>query len=61
AWAYLCFFIMGAVLTPTPDPFNQTLMAVPLVVFYEVGIVGARFFAKPDELETPHVVQRTSH
>ncbi|HIO20862.1 MAG TPA: twin-arginine translocase subunit TatC [Nitrospirales bacterium] len=60
-WAYLCFFIMGAVLTPTPDPFNQTLMAVPLVVFYEVGIVGARFFAKPDELETPHVVQRTSH
>ena len=60
-WAYLCFFIMGAILTSTPDPFNQTLMAVPLVVFYEVGIVGARFFGKTDDVETHHVVESTSH
>ncbi len=59
-WAYLCFFILGAILTPTPDPFNQTLMAVPLVVFYEVGIVGARFFSKPAEVEVPHVIQTTN-
>jgi len=31
-------FIIAAVLTPTPDVLNQTLMAVPLMLFYEVGI-----------------------
>jgi sec-independent protein translocase protein TatC len=35
-------FIIGAILTPTPDPFNQTLMAVPMLLLYEVGI---RFLA----------------
>ena len=60
-WAYLCFFILGAILTPTPDPFNQTLMAVPLVIFYEVGIVGARFFGKPGSFETQSAVGSTSH
>ena len=32
-------FIIAAVVTPTPDPFNQTLMAAPLIVLYQVGIV----------------------
>jgi sec-independent protein translocase protein TatC len=31
-------FIIGAILTPTPDPFNQTLMAVPMLLLYELGI-----------------------
>lgn len=31
-------FIIAAILTPTPDVINQTLMAVPLLIFYEVGI-----------------------
>ena len=31
-------FIIGAILTPTPDPFNQTLMAGPMIVLYELGI-----------------------
>jgi len=31
-------FIIAAILTPTPDVINQTLMAIPLIVFYEVGI-----------------------
>src|SRR6266568_3652359 len=39
-------FIAGAVLTPTPDAFNQTLMAGPLVLLYEVGIVCARVFGR---------------
>jgi sec-independent protein translocase protein TatC len=32
-------FIIAAVLTPTPDMINQTLMAVPMLLFYEVGIL----------------------
>ena len=31
-------FVMGAVITPSPDPFNQALVAGPLIVLYEVGI-----------------------
>jgi len=31
-------FIIAAMLTPTPDVINQVLMAVPLMLFYEVGI-----------------------
>jgi Tat protein translocase TatC len=31
-------FIIGAVLTPTPDPINQTIMSAPLVILYGVGV-----------------------
>jgi sec-independent protein translocase protein TatC len=34
-------FIVAAVLTP-PDPFTQILMAVPLLFFFEIGVIGAR-------------------
>ncbi|MGH7255213.1 MAG: twin-arginine translocase subunit TatC, partial [Nitrospirales bacterium] len=44
-WAFLGCFLVGAILTPTPDPFNQCLMALPMYAFYEVGIVSAGFFA----------------
>ncbi|HKC94459.1 MAG TPA: twin-arginine translocase subunit TatC [Nitrospira sp.] len=43
-WALLGAFIVAAILTPTPDPFNQCLMALPMYVFYEVGIISAGFF-----------------
>ena len=31
-------------LTPTPDAFNQTLMAVPIIVLYEIGILASKIF-----------------
>ncbi len=31
-------FVIAAILTPTPDVINQTLMAVPMILLYEVGI-----------------------
>ncbi len=43
-YAILGAFIAGAVLTPTPDAFNQALMAGPLIILYEVGIICARLF-----------------
>src|SRR5437773_900828 len=47
-------FIAGAVLPPTPAAFNQTLMAGPLVLLYEVGIVCARVFGrKPAPASAP--------
>jgi sec-independent protein translocase protein TatC len=45
-YAILGAFITAAVLTPTPDAFNQSLMAGPLILLYEVGIVCARIFGK---------------
>src|SRR3989442_14580040 len=45
-YAVLGAFIAGAVLTPTPDWFNQTLMAGPLILLYEVGILCARVFGR---------------
>ena len=35
-------FIMAAIITPTIDPVNQALVAGPLLVLYEVGILLAR-------------------
>jgi len=53
-YAILGAFIIGAVLTPTPDAFNQTLMAGPLIILYEVGIVCARVFGRrPASVPTP--------
>jgi len=45
-YAILINFILAAVLTPTPDVVNQTLMAGPLCILYEVGIISARIFGK---------------
>ena len=45
-YAILGAFIAGAVLTPTPDMVNQTLMAGPIIILYELGIVAARVFGR---------------
>lgn len=33
--------IVAAIITPTPDPFNQMLLAVPLYALYEISIIVA--------------------
>jgi len=41
--AIIVIFIIAAVVTPTPDPFTQTMMAVPLYILFEIAIIaGAR-------------------
>jgi sec-independent protein translocase protein TatC len=42
-YAILAVFIIAAAITPTPDPFNQTLVAIPLYLLYELGVLFARF------------------
>ena len=39
-------FILGALITPTFDPINQSLVAAPLIVLYEVGIWLAKLAAR---------------
>jgi sec-independent protein translocase protein TatC len=45
-YAILGAFVGGAILTPTPDAFNQAMMAGPLILLYEVGIISARTFGR---------------
>ncbi|MEZ0323218.1 MAG: twin-arginine translocase subunit TatC [Hydrogenothermaceae bacterium] len=35
-------FIVAAILTPTPDVFSQLMLAIPLLLFYELSIIMAK-------------------
>ena len=45
-YAIVVAFILGALITPTFDPVNQTIVAVPIAVLYEVGIWLAKLGAR---------------
>jgi sec-independent protein translocase protein TatC len=49
-YALLLFFVGAAILTP-PDVITQIMMAVPLMVLYEISIIGARVFARKNPYE----------
>ena len=44
--AIIIAFILAAMITPTFDPINQSLVAVPLIVLYELSIWLARLVQK---------------
>ena len=44
-YALLLFFVGAALITP-PDVVTQIMMALPLMVLYEISIIGARIFGK---------------
>lgn len=58
-YAILIIFVAAAILTPSPDAFSQILMAIPLMVLYEISIFLAKYAekkkvesrAEPDEAE----------
>jgi sec-independent protein translocase protein TatC len=44
-YVFLGAFVVGMLLTP-PDVFSQTLLAIPMYLLYEAGIVMARFLSQ---------------
>jgi sec-independent protein translocase protein TatC len=56
-WAMVGGLLLAAVITPTADPFNFALVAVPLVVLYEVTILVVRVSQRKvtDERENPEL------
>lgn len=40
-------FVVGMLLTP-PDIISQTLLALPMWVLFELGVIFSRIYAKPD-------------
>lgn len=45
-YAFLGLLVVSAVITPSTDPFNMAVVAVPLVILYEAGIIISSIFAK---------------
>jgi sec-independent protein translocase protein TatC len=45
-YAIVITFILAAVLTPGPDPLSQMIMAAPMIVLYEAGVLVARVVTK---------------
>lgn len=46
-YAIIVIFVIAAVVTPTPDPITQTMVAGPLLILYFVGILFALLVQKP--------------
>jgi sec-independent protein translocase protein TatC len=40
--AVVAIWIISAVITPSPDPINQAIVAVPLMIFYEISILVSK-------------------
>ncbi|HEY7035531.1 MAG TPA: twin-arginine translocase subunit TatC [Thermomicrobiales bacterium] len=41
-YAFIVVLVAAAIITPTPDPFNMMVVAVPIYCLYELGILFAR-------------------
>jgi sec-independent protein translocase protein TatC len=50
--------VLAAAITPSPDPFTMVMLAVPLIVMYELSIVIARYVNPTTEV-TAHNLDRT--
>lgn len=46
-YAVLISFVVSAIITPTPDVVTQSLLAVPMLGLYLLGIAVAALFGKP--------------
>ncbi|MBT4510814.1 MAG: twin-arginine translocase subunit TatC [Chloroflexi bacterium] len=54
-FAIVCAFIIAAIITPTFDPINQTIVAVPLIILYEIGILLSRIAHRGNHKEEAKV------
>ena len=48
-YVLLASFVIAAIITPTPDPLNQAIMAVPMYLLFELGVFAARFVVRAKE------------
>jgi sec-independent protein translocase protein TatC len=44
--AFLILAILSAIITPSPDAFTMVLMLIPLLLLYEISILGARWVGR---------------
>lgn len=58
-YAFLAAFIIGAILTPTPDVFNQTILSIPIYLLYEIGIIASRIFGRKKKSDSTDLTETT--
>jgi sec-independent protein translocase protein TatC len=39
-------FVIGAFISPTPDVFSQTMVAVPMILLYEISILIVKYILR---------------
>lgn len=49
-YAFVIIVIAAAFITPTGDPYNLLLLAIPMYGLYEMGILLTRFVPKPKDV-----------
>jgi sec-independent protein translocase protein TatC len=54
-YAVLAAFVLSAVITPTPDIVTQSLLALPMLGLYLLGVIVAWLFGKPRRAPEPSV------
>lgn len=59
-WAFVGAFILSAIITPTIDPINQSLVAIPLIVLYEMSIWLSKLVYRRNNNVAPVSVEITS-
>jgi sec-independent protein translocase protein TatC len=47
-YAAIAVLVLAAVITPSTDPVNMAIVAVPLYILYEFGLILARIFTRKD-------------
>mgnify|MGYP001038562008 CR=1 FL=1 len=51
-YAFVAAFILGAIITPTMDPINQSLVAGPIIILWEISVWLAKL-AQPKKVPLP--------
>ncbi len=55
-WVILFAFVLAAIITPTVDPVTQSLMAGPVIVLFEIGLILSKLAVKSSQpASTPAV------
>lgn len=57
-WFVVIAFIVGAILTPSPDVVSQIMMAMPMIVLYNVSILLSFFVTRKREREDAELRER---
>ena len=50
-YALLISCVVAAIITPTTDALSMMFMFIPLIIFYELGILVAWIFGKKSDVE----------
>jgi hypothetical protein len=48
-WVIVLAFVAAALITPTPDPMNQTIIAMPIILMYQFGVFAILYSLRKEK------------